>query len=170
MAIRPLCQYPKHTLAMLILSDQGLPTKRPKDLQKHYAIFIRYLAESTPLLRVFFTLTDPAYLLLIAGSFQNLYDAQSMWKILLLGNSGQAYNVGSEEEIDIRSLAELIIKITGSRSNTTIVPSKSIPHSIATPARAIPSIQKIKEIGHSNKISLEPGLKRLIDWYKNQKP
>lgn len=95
---------------------------------------------------------------------------EAMWRILLFGKSGQAYNVGSEEEIDIKSLAELIIGITDGLSKITIIPSINIPHSTATPNRATPNIEKIKkELCHDNKISLEQGLKRLIKWYNNQK-
>ncbi len=90
---------------------------------------------------------------------------EAMWRVLLLGNSGQAYNVGSEEEINISNLAELVTRVTGSRSNTTLISAKKIPHSIATPTRVIPSIERIKELGHTNKVSLSDGLTRLFKWY-----
>lgn len=94
---------------------------------------------------------------------------EAMWRVLLFGKSGQAYNVGSEEEIDIESLAKMIIRITDSSSKIITIPSQNIPHSIATPARATPSIRKVETLGHKNKISLESGLRRLVSWYKNQK-
>lgn len=94
---------------------------------------------------------------------------EAMWRVLLLGKPGQAYNVGSEEEIDIESLAKLIIKIAGSKSRIISIPSENIPHSVATPRRATPSIEKVKSLGYKNKIPLEQGLKRLVNWYKSQK-
>lgn len=94
----------------------------------------------------------------------------AMWRVLLVGKPGQPYNVGSEEEIRIDDLAALIIRISQSRSDIQFVPPESIPHSIATPAITTPSIQKIKALGHTNKIYLKPGLTRLIGWYKNHKP
>lgn len=94
----------------------------------------------------------------------------AMWRVLLLGKPGQAYNVGSEEEINISDLATLIIKMSQSQSKVTLVPPESIPYSVATPTKTTPSIEKIKALGHANKTPLELGLKRLIDWYKNTKP
>ena len=93
---------------------------------------------------------------------------EAMWRILLFGESGQAYNIGSEEEIDIKSLAALISTITSSRSKIDIIPSTNIPHSIDTPFRMTPNIEKVKKLGHINKFYLELGLIRLVNWYKNQ--
>lgn len=94
---------------------------------------------------------------------------EAMWRVLLFGKPSQAYNVGSEEEINIDDLATLIIRISQSQSRVTLVPPESIPYSVATPAKTTPSIEKIKALGHANKIHLEQGLQRLIDWYKNTK-
>lgn len=92
---------------------------------------------------------------------------EAMWRVLLLGNPGEAYNVGSEEEIEIKKLADLAVQITKSRSQTLLIPPQKIPHSIATPLRATPSLDKIKNLGQVNKISLENGLTRLFRWYSN---
>ena len=93
---------------------------------------------------------------------------EAMWRVLLFGEPGQAYNVGSEEEIDIKSLAELIIEITNSSSRIATIPGMNIPHSIATPDKTSPNIQKIRELGHINKLPLTLGLTRLVSWYRNQ--
>lgn len=90
---------------------------------------------------------------------------EALWRILLLGKPGEAYNVGSEEEIEIKNLARLILKIT--KNPGRIIERNSIPHSIATPSKSRPDIQKIKALGHINKISLSFGLKRLVYWYHN---
>ncbi|HEY4484386.1 MAG TPA: NAD-dependent epimerase/dehydratase family protein [Candidatus Paceibacterota bacterium] len=95
---------------------------------------------------------------------------EAMWRVLLFGKPGQAYNVGSEEEISIENLAKLIVRITGSRSEIKITPNVNIPYSATTPTSATPDIQKIKELGHENKVLLESGLKRLIEWHKKQTP
>lgn len=93
---------------------------------------------------------------------------EAMWQILFFGKSGQAYNVGSEEKVCIDDLAKLIINITKSKSSIKIVRPESIPHSIATPIKTTPSIEKIKALGHTSEISLEAGLTRAVGWYKNQ--
>lgn len=95
---------------------------------------------------------------------------EAMWRVLLFGESGQAYNVGSEEEIDIKSLAGLISEITSSNSKIEIIPSINIPHSTGTPFRTTPDIEKIKKLGHDNKFCLKLGLMRLVSWYKSTKP
>jgi len=92
-----------------------------------------------------------------------------IFKVLLHGQSGQAYNVGSEEEINMKDLAEKIIRLTSSKSKVQIVPGAAIAHSIATPDRNTPSTKKLAKLGYKNKISLEKGLSRLIAWYQNQK-
>lgn len=91
---------------------------------------------------------------------------EAMWRILLSGESGQAYNVGSQEEIDIENLARLIIKLTKSRSRIKVVPDNRVGHSSSAPAITTPSIEKMKGLGFISKISLEDGLRRSIDWYK----
>lgn len=92
-----------------------------------------------------------------------------LWKILIHGQTGQAYNIGSEEEIDISRLAELIIKLSNSKSRIVSIPSTQRSLSPGTPNKTTPSLRKIKTLGHTNKIPLELGLKRLIGWYKNQR-
>ena len=93
----------------------------------------------------------------------------AMWRILLYGKSGQAYNVGSEEEINIKSLAELIVRLSGSDSKINITPEINIPHSHhGTSFRFAPDITKIKKLGQPNQYCIELGLMRLVKWYKNQ--
>ena len=89
-----------------------------------------------------------------------------IFKILLDGQSGQAYNVGSEEEVSMKDLAEKIIRLTNSKSKIQIVPGTAIVHSTATPDRNTPSAKKLAKLGYKNKISLEAGLSRLINWYR----
>lgn len=102
-------------------------------------------------------------------TFSYISDSISgMWKILIYGQAGQAYNIGSEEEINILRLAELVIKLTNSQSRIVLVPDTQISLSPGTPNKTTPSIRKINTLGHTNKISLEEGLTRLINWYRNE--
>lgn len=99
-------------------------------------------------------------------TFSYISDSISgMWKILTSGQAGQAYNVGSEEEIEILQLAKLIIKLSNSQSEIRLIPSIKRSLSPGTPKRTTPSLEKIKTLGHTNKIPLEKGLARLVDWY-----
>lgn len=91
---------------------------------------------------------------------------EGMCRILLFGQFGQAYNVGSKEEVSINKLAKLIIKLSESKSKIVMVPDTKISHLSATPMITTPSLKKIRELGFTPKISLENGLKRLISWYR----
>lgn len=92
---------------------------------------------------------------------------EGMWRILLSGQLGQAYNVGSEEEISIRELAKMIIRLSSSQSKIAMVPHTPIAHLAATPKKTTPSLTKIRGLGYVPKINLEDGLKRLISWYRD---
>ena len=95
---------------------------------------------------------------------------EALWRLLLVGEPwGQAYNIGSEEEITIMDLAKLIIKISGSSSKIISVPNGSIPHLAGTPDKTTPCTKKIESLGQINKVGLEEGIVRLIEWYKNQR-
>lgn len=93
---------------------------------------------------------------------------EGLWRILLQGQAGQAYNIGSEEEINIRRLAELIIKLSNSKSKIVSVSGTQMPHSSGTPDKTTPSIKKIAALGHANKLSLSEGLSRTISWHRSQ--
>jgi dTDP-glucose 4,6-dehydratase/UDP-glucuronate decarboxylase len=95
---------------------------------------------------------------------------EAMWRVLLLGKPGQAYNIGSEEEINMKDLANLVSIITSGSGKIRIISKINMPHSAGTPGRTGPDIEKIRKLGHSNKYCLELGLMRLVAWYKNQKP
>jgi len=73
-------------------------------------------------------------------------------------------NVGSDEELTIKDLAERLKVAMGFKGK--IVWNKDKPN--GTPRRKMDN-SKLKELGWSAKISFDEGLKRTIDWYKKQK-
>ncbi len=85
-----------------------------------------------------------------------------LWTILLRGKPGEAYNVGSEEEISIMNLAYQVAAIFPNPPNVII--SKSA--SPGQPAeRYMPSVEKEKtNLGLYPLISLEEALRRTIKW------
>ncbi len=91
---------------------------------------------------------------------------EGMWRILLKGQPGQAYNVGSEEEVSIFELAKKIVRISNGNSEIKVIPGSSLPCSIATPIATLPSVEKLKKLGWAAKVNLEIGLERLMDWYR----
>ena len=72
-------------------------------------------------------------------------------------------NVGSDLEQTILSLAETIIKLTNSKSEIIHLP----PLEEGDMARRCPDTSKMKQVLGRDLITLEEGLLRLIDFYKN---
>lgn len=82
--------------------------------------------------------------------------------ILEKGEHLNIYNIGNEEEIEIKKVAKLIFKLL-SREPKII----STPISPGSPQRRCPDITKIKKLGYMPQIPFEKGLPSLVDWYLN---
>ncbi|MFQ5539510.1 MAG: NAD-dependent epimerase/dehydratase family protein [Candidatus Binatia bacterium] len=82
---------------------------------------------------------------------------------------GRVINVGSNEEVTIRELAELMIRLSGSTSSLKYVTEKSVygPGYEDIPRR-VPDVRLMEEILQvTAKIPLKEGLRRTLDWYRN---
>lgn len=80
---------------------------------------------------------------------------------------GEAFNIGTGNEVSIRQLAELIRKLTNSSSEILSLPPRT--EAEKEPMRSYPSIEKIRKIlGYTPKISLEEGLRKTIQYYRQQ--
>ncbi len=91
------------------------------------------------------------------------------FKALLVGARGQAYNIGSSDnEISMKNLAELFIRIEGSGGDYSLIPyPESYPAD--EPQRRCPDISKAKvDLDFTPKVTLEEGLHRFIEWCKNE--
>lgn len=80
--------------------------------------------------------------------------------ILRKGESGEAYNVGSNKQISINQLAELILKISG--VNEKVIHEKN---TIEDHKSRMPDLKKIKKLGWISNIDLEEGLLKTFDSY-----
>ena len=59
---------------------------------------------------------------------------------------GQVYNIGNDQEVTIRGLAEAVIKATGSRSEITLVPySEVYPEGFEDMHRRVPDVRKLQD-------------------------
>jgi len=87
---------------------------------------------------------------------------EGIMKVVEKGQNGQVYNLGSPEEVTINKTAELIIKLTNSRSK--------LKHQTGLqddPQKRCPDISKAKkELGWQPVINFEKGLKKTISWFK----
>ena len=75
---------------------------------------------------------------------------------------GEVYNVASGIETSIRQLAELCIKVTGSKSKLTIKPYRAGEKGV----RLALNIRKAKYLGWTPKVTLEKGLENTAQWLK----
>jgi UDP-glucose 4-epimerase len=74
-------------------------------------------------------------------------------------------NLGTQERIKIKELAKLILKLTG--HNTEIIFDPTQPQGVFT---RCPDLSRARNLlGWQHTISLEDGLKRTIEWYKQTK-
>jgi len=86
----------------------------------------------------------------------------ALWKILLEGEQGRVYNIGSEETISILELACKVVAISGNNVEVE-VKRKSTPGQ--KPARYIPDIRRLKsELKFNLKFGLDEALARTIAW------
>ena len=86
-----------------------------------------------------------------------------LWTILLRGAPGRSYNVGSDEDLSIANLAELVA--TQVQPSTEVVITQSpIPGSL--PARYVPSTYRARsELQLRAWVSLEESVSRTAEWY-----
>jgi len=80
-------------------------------------------------------------------------------------NGSEPFNLGSGQEISIKDLANLIAKITGYQGN--IIWDTSKPN--GQPRRALDTSRAEKFFGFKAKTPLEEGLKRTVEWYRQNR-
>jgi UDP-glucuronate decarboxylase len=73
-------------------------------------------------------------------------------------------NIGTQFEYTILELAEMIIKMTGSKSK---IVHKSLPKNDPVQRRPDTTLAETK-LGWKPKVSLEEGLQRTIDYFRNE--
>lgn len=84
---------------------------------------------------------------------------------LFMRGDAEPTNVGNPDEFTVRQLAEMVLKMTGSRS--TIV-SKPLPTD--DPKVRRPDITRARQqLGWSPQVPLREGLKRTIEWFDKQR-
>ena len=83
------------------------------------------------------------------------------------GAKGEAYNIANTDQITMKELAELIIKISGKSLKPRIV-----GFGLETSAKErdimkrIPSTEKLKALGWKPEVSVEKGINKTFNWYK----
>ncbi len=85
---------------------------------------------------------------------------------------GQVYNIGSNEEVSIGELAELVKVLTGSTSDIVFVPySEAYEEGFEDMPRRVPDVSKIAAlVGFKPQRSLDEILKSVIAFYRDSSP
>lgn len=90
------------------------------------------------------------------------------FKVLLRGRSGEAYNIGNDqEEINMLALAEKVsVAIGGGVRPILIQYPEAYP--IDEPNRRCPNLTKAKsELGYAARVDLSSGIARTYEWFKD---
>ena len=87
-----------------------------------------------------------------------------LWTILLQGEAGRAYNVGAEEALPIRELAELVAQQFSTPPEVRVARPANPD---APAARYVPDTRRARqELGLEAWIGLEDGIRRTIRWHQ----
>ena len=88
-----------------------------------------------------------------------------LWTLLLKGAPGRAYNVGSEQAVSVRRLAESIGAVLGSHG----IEMLQTPKPGAVPDRYVPSTLRAREeLGLSEHFSLTDTIRRTAVWLRSE--
>lgn len=86
-----------------------------------------------------------------------------LWTILIQGEPGYAYNVGSDRMISISKLAETVRNVAGTRNQIQIL----LPPSGAPPQCYAPDISRAHDkLGLEVKTSLEEAIRRTLEYHR----
>jgi UDP-glucose 4-epimerase len=85
--------------------------------------------------------------------------------------AGKVYNVGSDEEITIESLADKVIEMTGSKSKKEFISyERAYGRPIEDMMRRVPSLERIKKtVGWVPQRNLTESLQLIIDSFEKAK-
>jgi dTDP-glucose 4,6-dehydratase len=86
---------------------------------------------------------------------------EGIYRLAVSGEQGPI-NIGNPQELSILEFAELVIKLSGSRSNIVFIPAAA-----DDPHRRKPDISKAQQLlGWNPRVPLEEGLASTIEWFK----
>lgn len=88
--------------------------------------------------------------------------AEAVCLLLEAGEHRTIYNIGTDEEVPISKVIDLIGKSIGRAVETV-----SGPMPIGGTMRRCPNIDRLNNLGHFSQVSLEDGVRRLVKWYSD---
>jgi len=89
-----------------------------------------------------------------------------LWAVLARGQSGRAYNVGSDAPVDIEKLAKMTAAVVAPDATVSIAKSRTAH---APVERYVPDVTRItRELGVRSLIDLGEALRRTAEWHRAQ--
>jgi nucleoside-diphosphate-sugar epimerase len=89
-----------------------------------------------------------------------------LWAILLRGESGRVYNIGSEESVSIAETAQAVVR---SVSLNIRIEIQGIPNSAFPVEQYVPSTQRAQnELGLAQSFFLDEGIKRTVEYIQGK--
>jgi UDP-glucose 4-epimerase len=80
---------------------------------------------------------------------------------------GEVINIGADQEISIRELAEIIIEMTGSESTIEYIPYENFVGRYEDVRNRVPDLAKAGQLlDFQPMVSLQEGLQKTITWHK----
>ena len=90
-----------------------------------------------------------------------------LWTLLLRGAAGRVYNVGSDEPISIRELAQRVADVVAPGLPVSV--ARDAPSDVPPP-RYVPSIDRARqELGLAPLISLDAAIARTAAWHRGER-
>jgi len=101
-------------------------------------------------------------------SFCYVSDAiRAFLKLLFSEHNGVTFNVGNDEEISVKDVANMIQKIMEVPISIKLIESKDPNYTKDNPQRRCPDLSLLKNsVNYAPEINFEEGLKRVYKWYK----
>ena len=85
-------------------------------------------------------------------------------RVLRVGECGEAYNIGNENHISIKELAELIAKLSDPAVKV-VIKNQTPDYLQGSPQISCPAIGKVRGLGALPETSIEEGLRRTYEWF-----
>jgi UDP-glucuronate decarboxylase len=95
-------------------------------------------------------------------------EASGIIEVLAASISGEAFNVGNDEEVSIRQLAEMVDEVSENRGGVRMTQSTDPDYVTDNPQRRCPDLEKMKMlIGWTPTVQLREGMERTIRYYQD---
>jgi UDP-glucuronate decarboxylase len=95
--------------------------------------------------------------------------AAAITNVLTSDASGEAFNVGNDEEVTIRQVAEIVDEVSQNGRGVRLTESTDTEYLTDNPQRRCPDLNKVKQMtGWAPRVSLQEGIARTLRFYQDE--